>query len=173
MKQIKIISLLLIIFLITGCKDSNVVSKEKKKATEITNPVTETVKKEANALNYEFDTNSNIINVELTFNDSYKQNGKYLESNWYKVTAYVEDYTLEYFNSIKEATEEENILSINGYETIKMMTDIKVMYLINVDGETIVYVVADSEGRCMAEEIRDDKNFQELINNIKVTVKKK
>lgn len=173
MKQIKIISLLLIILLVTGCKDNSVVSKENKEATEITNPVTETVKKESNALNYEFNTSTSKINVELTYNDSYKQNGKYLESTWYKVTAYVEDYTLEYFGSIKDATEEENILNIGGYETIKMMTDIKVMYLVNVDAETIVYIVADSEGRCMAEEIRDDKNFQELISNMKITVKKK
>lgn len=172
MKKLSIIIIISIIF-VTGCNDKKVVAEDTREATAITNKVEEKVLEKNNNIEYDFKTSKYNIIVETKYNSGYKLNGKYLESKFYKVNAYTEEYTIPYFNSQKEAATEDDIFKVSGYEAIRLITDIKVMVLVKIDDETIIYIVGDSEGRCMAEEIRDDNDFKDLLNNVKITVKKK
>ena len=172
MKKLSILIIISIIF-VTGCNKKEVVAEDTREATVITNKVDEKVLQKSNNVEYDFKTSKYNIKVDMKYGSIYTLNEKTLESKYYNVTTYTEEYTIPYFNSIKEATAEENRIKIDGYEAVRMITDIKVMTLVKIDEETIIYIVGDSEGNCMAEEIRDDKSFQDLLNSVKITVKKK
>ena len=64
-------------------------------------------------------------------------------------------------------------LKVGDYEALRMITDIKVMTLVKIDEKTIIYIVADSEGRCLVDEIYNDTEYKNILKNIKVSVKRK
>ena len=172
--KIKILLVLLVVITLAGCSKSKVISKSTSEETVITNKVENQVLKSSDTIEYKFKTSLYDIDVVAKYGGGYKLKGENLESTYYVVNAYTDEYKVkEYYNSIKEATSNENIIKVDGYEALKMITDIKVMILVKIDEETILYVVGNSDGRCMAEEINNDKDFNDLLKNIKITVKKR
>ena len=175
MKKIRIILLIASLVLVTGCNSAKEVTHNTSEETVITNPVEEKVLTKGSTVEYDFSTSLYNIKVNMQYNNKYfTLDSKNLSATYYSITAYTEEYKIPYFDSIKEAmTDENKNLKVGDYEALRMVTDIKVMTLVKIDEKTIIYIVADSEGKCLADEIYNDTEYKNILKNIKISVKKK
>ena len=69
----KIVILLILVLIITGCGKSNknVISNKKISATSTTNEVNEEIIKKDKALEYNYETDEIIVNVKISYSDKF------------------------------------------------------------------------------------------------------
>ena len=169
MKKYRILIVLIILVIVIGC------GKKPEKSTiaegtVITNSIEEKISSNKESVKYNFITNLYDINISMKYN-GYILNGKTLDSDEYSITVYAEEYKMPYFKSFEEISTER--FKIDGYDAVRIITDVKVMTMIKIDDETIIYVVGETKGILLSEEIIQEENFRNVLNSIKIDVKNK
>lgn len=171
----KVILTLLVCILLTGCgkEKATVVSTNTKEETDISNKVTEKVTNNDNSVKYNYKTDLYNITVEFNYNDKFSVDGKYIKNNYYSVFADVTDYKIEYFDSVSTVIPDNDKFRISGYDAIRMQDNLDNLTLIRIDEHTVIYITARSAGFYTTNEIVEDADYQKLISDMKITVKKK
>lgn len=171
MKKIYIALTLVLCIILTGCgNDGTTVKKE----TDISNKVTEKVTNGNNTVKYSFNTNLYDITVEFKYDNKFTVEDKAIKNNYYSVFADVTDYKIEYFDEVSTVIpDNDKNFKIAGYDAIRMQDNLDNLTLLKIDANTVIYITARSEGFYTTDEIVNDSDYQELINNMKITVKKK
>ena len=170
----KIVILLILVLIITGCGKSNknVISNKKISATSTTNEVNEEIIKKDKALEYNYETDEIIVNVKISYSDKFTLDEGKLKTNNYEVYLDFTEYKYSMFEQYKNMPGYDEY-SVDGKEAIKSRTDRDEIIMVKVSETDILYIIGHTDGKIMTSEMANDSNYKDILKNIKISINKK
>lgn len=174
MKKIGLsILIILMLVVITGCGNKKeVVSKQKIKADNGTKEVDETILKSNDTVEYKFETESVKVVASMKYNKNFKYKDGKIEKDNYTISMELVEVYLPMFEQYKELDGYES-LTVDGKEAIKTMSDLSETTMVKVSDFAILYIVGTTNGKIVNIEMTNDKDYQRVLNSIKIDVTKK
>lgn len=172
-----LVIVLLMLILLTGCgkknKSTPVVDKQVTSETETTYGIVERVKTTKDTIQYEFDSDKNVV-VKIKYSNKFSIDNETLENDNYSIHITMNSYKNSMFEIESESLSRNSNyrqIKIDGFDAVTASSADYATILVKLDNHNILNIIAETNGLLSGEEIINNNDYKELISNIVISVK--